>query len=167
MENFVSGILISNNPHVVYEGSVFDRSLRFQLDNGQILRLFDQNAVSEDLVVGERYQVIAEPLISAYLHYIEEGQDLSSEKGVIHGKIRNLSWTPPKSPHIYHVVDESDFYEGNHRFILVETSYGTIIFGLDVVERETKLKLEELKIGGFLEWKESRFDFVGALDPLA
>ncbi len=167
MENFVSGILIANNPHAVYEGSVFDRSLQFQLDNGQILRLFDQNAVSEDLVVGERYQVIVEPLITKYLHYIEREDELSTEEGEIYGKIRDLNWIPPEmSSGVYRAIDIS-LLESNQQFMLIETVYGTLIFSTSIVERETKMNREEFKIGAFLQWKKSRFDFVAALDPLA
>ncbi len=166
MENFVSGILISNEPYAVYEGSVFDRSLGLQLDDGQLLWLYDPDAISGDLIVGERYQVIIQPLVFI-LNYIENENELDFDKGLIHAKIRSLNWTLPEiSSNVYRAVDGSLFMV-KERFILTETLYGTVIFSSKTIERNAKMALEGLKIGHFLQWKKSRFDFVAALDPLA
>ncbi|MBZ0316079.1 MAG: hypothetical protein K8L91_06655 [Anaerolineae bacterium] len=168
MENFVSGILIANNPHAVYEGSVFDRYLVLQFDNGQTLFIFDPHCESEKLVAGERYQVIVEPLITKYLHYIERESELSTEEGEIDGKIRDLNWAPPEmSSGVYRAIDKRYLLESNQPFMLIETPYGTVIFSTSSVEEETKMNGEEFKIGAFLQWTKSRFDFVAALDPLA
>ncbi len=166
MENFVSGILISNEPNAVYEGMVFNRSLGFQLDDGQLLWLFDPNDFSGDMVVGERYQVIIQPLVFI-LSYIENEDELDFDGELIHAKIRSLNWIPPEiSSDVYRAVDDRLFLRGK-RFILAETSYGTVIFSQKTIERKAKMAPEDLKIGKFLQWEKSRFDFVAALDPFA
>ncbi len=166
MENFVAGVLISNEPNAVYEGSVFDRYLKLQLDNGGSLVVFDPEAISGKLVVGHRYQIIIFPLVLTYLQYIEKEENLAFKEGLIHGKIKSLNWMPPQiSSNIYRAVHKGSLF-GENPFILVETSYGAIILKAEVVERRTKKNLKDLKIDGFLQWEESRFDLVAALDPL-
>lgn len=160
-------MLISNEPNAVYEGMVFNRNLVLQLDDGQTLVIFDRHFESEKLVVGERYQILVTPFIHN-LHYIENEADLKAEEGLIHGKITNLSWTPPEiSSNIYCAVDDLRIFKENNPFTLIETHYGAVILRSQFVERETERKIEDLKVGSFLQWEESRFDFVAALDPLA
>ena len=167
MENFVSGILISNEPNAVYEGAVFNRYLVLQLDNGQTLVVFDPHCKSAKLVIGERYQVLVKPFIHN-LHYIENEADLKSDEGLIFGRITNLSWTPPDiSSNIYCTVDALRLFKDNNPFTLIETRYGTLIYPLALVERRAEMNRDEFKIGAFLQWEESRFDFVAALDPFA
>ncbi len=167
MENFVAGILISNEPNAVYEGAVFDRYVVIQFDNSQTLVIFDPDCRSEKLVIGERYQVLVKPFIHN-LHYIENEADLKSDEGLIHGRITNLSWTPPEiSSNIYRTVDALSLFKDDNPFTLIETRYGTLIYPLALVERRAKMNRDEFKLGAFLQWEESRFDLVAALDPLA
>jgi len=151
MENFIAGTLEVNKEGAVYEGTVYDRWLKLRHKSGQLLTIFDPDAVSGELLVGSKYEVIVQANVFASIVYFPERQINPLYDNWQQGKILNLNWQAVGNNYL---LSYDDLYKGN--WILIETILGQLVIHPQDI-------LQPIKQNGYLYWEESRIDLIAVI----
>jgi len=178
MNTFVTGILERNEVGATDGHTIYDRWLTLRLSNGIALRIFDEELISTDLEVGQTYNmilVVAVPDTIRYLSAPPENVDLESidrevvelrgSEGefveytyVVRGTVLEPSWQAPQR--VYRCMVP---YFPEFAAVLVQTAIGRVLINHLDIEEDMEGSLEQIKVGGYLEWEHSRLSLLAVL----
>lgn len=150
MADFIEGTLERNAPGATYEGIVYDRVLTIRNVEERRLSVFDSEAISADLFVGELYEMLLQPLMPVSTRYSPmRPTDLDPFDCV--GEVIALRWRAAGRTFRCAI---SDVYE--REWILLATALGQLLVSKDSIT-------VRVEVGSFLCWHESRLDLVAVV----
>ena len=150
MKGFITALLLQNEAGASYQDKIYDRFLRFQHLNGQILSVFDPyGPVSTDLRVGEVYEVILASLATSVRYF--SGTPPAIEDAGWQGVIIEPRWYAPENAY-QRTSSELNAYD----WVLLETSLGNVLINSQVFD-------VPVSSGGIVQWSSVRLDLLAVV----
>jgi hypothetical protein len=151
MQDFIGGMLESNEDGASYEGEVFDRFLRLRHGSGVELSIFDmEEPISGDLPTGEPYEMIlVAALPGPVRHWSEEPWAPAS--GRWRGTVADACWRVPEGRY---QRSRPELYA--REWVLLSTPLGHLLMNPDEISAP-------LAAGDLLAWQDPRLDLYAVI----
>lgn len=162
---FMRGTLIENVPGATFKGIVYDRSLRLLHDSGLEFAILDDSypiqPISQHIQTGRNYEFIVMAGIGTLTQYFPRRPSSSQLKPFTYGTIVSPDWRAPLNPSHHYRHFNPRLYHNAGGFILVETHYGSLLFGPDDIQPGKAGPF--LEVGGYVCWAEIRLELLAIL----
>ncbi len=151
MGNFIIGVLVENEDGATYQNHTYDRFLKLQIADGQVLSIFDPpglyGPISTGLNTGESYEMILITLpVPRSVHYFPTSP-LHVEINLWQGTVVDTHWRVPEE-RSYKGVHE---YLADREWMLLTTSRGDLLMN----PKEISIPVSK---GGVVQWENLRLD---------
>lgn len=156
---FVRGMLTENLPGATFNGVVYDRSLRIVHETGLILQVMDDcypaPPISEHLQIGASYDFLLMFSIGTSTRYTITPPSSGAVETI--AQIENPDWRPPLNPQHHYQHFSPRLYHNAGGFVLVNATWGSILFGPDDVVASKRGAVE---VGGYVRWSYARLELL-------
>lgn len=155
---FTRATVLENRAGNKINNVVYDRQLRLQLSNGQIVEVFDDNypyqPLSTHVKPTEVYDfVIGLTTGTAALFHRTYPTQTHQQLGII----RDLQWVPPTNPESYYRWYGPRLYHNGGGFVVVQTEYFAVLLGPDDVDAEAAT------VSSYVTWEPFRYELLAVV----
>lgn len=162
LQDFVHGVLVSNEVGATFKGEVYDRFLRIKLNSGDTLPVFDDSypakPISTHMQTGQLYRVI---LVSSVNEHLAHFSSLYSVGGnEWEGNVITTTWQLPHDPTQSFQCFVPRYTEVRKNWAMVATDYGGVLMSPEEIEDATGRRVQ---VGDRLRWICSRLDLLAVV----
>jgi len=150
MKGFVTALLLQNEGGATYQGKIYNRFLRLQHLNGQILSVFDPyGPLSTELHVGEVYEMILASLATSVRYF--SGTPPAIKDTEWQGVIIEPRWRAPENAY-----QRTSSELNAHDWVLLETSLGKVLISPRIFDIP-------ISVEGIVQWNSTRLDLLAVV----
>lgn len=162
LQEFVNGLLVSNEVGATYRGEVYDRFLKIRLNSGHTLPIFDDSwpakPISTDLQIGNFYHMILVSSVNEHLAHFSSLYSVGTNEW--EGTVLATNWQLPHEPTQYFQCFVPRHNEFRRNWVLILTPYGGVLMAPEEVEDAIGRKVQ---VGDRLRWVCSRLDLLAVV----
>lgn len=144
MQDFVSGILESNEVTERYHGIAFAHQLNIRTLAGKTLRIDDPDAIAADLNTGKTYKLV---IVVTGIERVRAFKASTTATSRISGTIRSLSWEPNRDH--YCAINETIAADP---LSVIGTAYGHVLL--------PRMLLGGVVVGNAVTWGKDSYNLV-------
>lgn len=151
-ENFVKGVVLSNEVGTEYDDIIFTRWLELQCVNNFIINIFDQSKpISNNLIAGNTYELVLVASVLREVKFFEDSLPFSDfASNVWAGVIVEFPW---KASENIFKQSRKGLFSG--KWILVSTEIGYILLDPNNLTEQEQVNLKK---GDCLQIIDTRWD---------
>lgn len=162
LQEFVNGLLVSNEVGATYKGEVYDRFLKVRVNSGHTLPIFDDSwpakPISTNLNIGHSYRLILVSSVNEHLAHFSSLYSVGAHEW--EGEVLLDQWQLPHEPaqvFSYYVPRQNEL---RRNWVLLSTPYGGVLMAPEEIEEATGRMVQ---IGDRLRWVCSRLDLLAVI----
>ena len=158
---YLRGLLVANVPGGSYQGIIYDRSLRLQLEGGLELDIIDDSypapPISQHLPTGHLCELLVMATLGTATTYSPQSPGTPHHGTLKCGIIEQLAWFPPHNPSRHYRHFSPRLYHNGGGFTLVRCKMGHVLFGPDDI---CPANGEYLQPKGYVQWQRIRLELL-------